>query len=226
MCFSAEASFGLFVALLSGGVYCVKNALSKNRLLLPVAIIPILFAVQQFSEGWVWIGLRWENAALVRMFALVFLAFAIVFWPFWVPFCAFVTGKRKEKIIFGFLSVLGLVIGLGVYVPLFISVDSPVADVINHAIHYNVSGSTTFQFVPVLLWEAMYIAIIASPLFASNSRKILYLGIAIVLSAAVSYLIFWFAFTSVWCFFAALLSLYLCIVFRNLPPLTFKQQNS
>lgn len=226
MCFSAEASFGLSVALLSGGVYCVKNALSKNRLLLPVAIIPILFAVQQFSEGWVWIGLRWENAALVRMFALVFLAFAIVFWPFWVPFCAFVTGKRKEKIIFGFLSVLGLVIGLGVYVPLFISVDSPVADVINHAIHYNVSGSTTFQFVPVLLWEAMYIAIIASPLFASNSRKILYLGIAIVLSAAVSYVIFWFAFTSVWCFFAALLSLYLCIVFRNLPPLTFKQQNS
>ena len=226
MCFSAEASFGLSVALLSGGVYCVKNALSKNRLLLPVAIIPILFAVQQFSEGWVWIGLRWENAALVRMFALVFLAFAIVFWPFRVPFCAFVTGKRKEKIIFGFLSVLGLVIGLGVYVPLFISVDSPVADVINHAIHYNVSGSTTFQFVPVLLWEAMYIAIIASPLFASNSRKILYLGIAIVLSAAVSYLIFWFAFTSVWCFFAALLSLYLCIVFRNLPPLTFKQQNS
>ena len=226
MCFSAEASFGLSVALLSGGVYCVKNALSKNRLLLPVAIIPILFAVQQFSEGWVWISLRWENAALVRMFALVFLAFAIVFWPFWVPFCAFVTGKRKEKIIFGFLSVLGLVIGLGVYVPLFISVDSPVADVINHAIHYNVSGSTIFQFVPVLLWEAMYIAIIASPLFASNSRKILYLGIAIVLSAAVSYLIFWFAFTSVWCFFAALLSLYLCIVFRNLPPLTFKQQNS
>ena len=226
MCFSAEASFGLSVALLSGGVYCVKNALSKNRLLLPVAIIPILFAVQQFSEGWVWICLRWENAALVRMFALVFLAFAIVFWPFWVPFCAFVTGKRKEKIIFGFLSVLGLVIGLGVYVPLFISVDSPVTDVINHAIHYNVSGSTTFQFVPVLLWEAMYIAIIASPLFASNSRKILYLGIAIVLSAAVSYLIFWFAFTSVWCFFAALLSLYLCIVFRNLPALTFKQQTN
>ena len=139
-----------------------------------------------------------------------------------------ITGDEYDApiIIFGFLSVLGLVIGLGVYVPLFISVDSPVADVINHAIHYNVSGSTIFQFVPVLLWEAMYIAIIASPLFASNSRKILYLGIAIVLSAAVSYLIFWFAFTSVWCFFAALLSLYLCIVFRNLPPLTFKQQNS
>ena len=226
MCFSAEASFGLSVALLSGGAYCVKNALSKNRLLLPVAIIPLLFAIQQFSEGWVWIGLRWENAELVRIFALVFLAFAIVFWPFWVPFCAFVTGNRKEKILFGFLSALGLVVGLGVYVPLFINVDSPVADVINHAIHYNVTRSTMFQFVPVLLWEAMYIAIIASPLFASNDTKILYLGIAIVLSAAISYLVFWFAFASVWCFFAALLSLYLCIVFRNLPALTFKQQTS
>jgi hypothetical protein len=78
MCFSAEASFGLSVALLSGGVYCVKNAFSKNRLLLPVAIIPLLFAIQQFSEGWVWIGLRWENSALVRIFALVFLRSFIV----------------------------------------------------------------------------------------------------------------------------------------------------
>lgn len=224
MCFSAEASFSLSVVMLSGGVYCVKNAISKNLLMLPVAIIPFLFGIQQFSEGWVWLGLRWDNFALVRSFALIFLAFAIVFWPFWIPFCAFITGNRKEKMFFGFLSALGLVVGLGVYIPLFYNVDSPVADVIGHSIYYNVRSLPMFQFVPVLLWEIMYVGIIVSPIFASNNTKILFLGIAVVLSVAISYLLFWFAFASVWCFCAALLSLYLCIFFRNLPGPILKLQ--
>lgn len=222
MCFSAEASFGLSVALVSSGVYCVKSALSKNRLLLPVAIIPFLFAIQQFSEGWVWLGLRWDDSELVKISALVFLFFAIVFWPFWIPLCAFVTGNWKQKILFGFLSALGLVIGFGVYIPLLISDEMPVADVINHAVHYDIARSIIFQFVPVILWEATYIVIIASPLLFTDNMKLIYLGIAIVLSAAISYVIFWFAFASIWCFFAALLSLYLCVFFGSLPALTFK----
>ena len=224
MCFSAEASFGLSVALVSSGVYCVKSALSKNHLLLPVGIIPFLFAIQQFSEGWVWLGLRWDDTALVRVSALVFLFFAIVFWPFWIPLCAFVTGNRKKKILFGFLSALGLVIGFGVYIPLCISDEMPVADVLNHAVHYDIARSIIFQFVPVILWEGTYIVIIASPLLFTDNMKLIYLGIAIVLSAAISYLIFWFAFASIWCFFAALLSLYLCVFFSSLPALTFKQE--
>ena len=138
MCFSAEASFSLSVVLVSAGVYCVKNTTSKNRLLLPVAFIPFFFAIQQFSEGWVWLGLHWDNNALVKIFAMVFLFFAVVFWPFWIPFCAFVTGGRKEKILFGFLITLALVIGLGVYIPLLISDETPVANVINHSIHYDI----------------------------------------------------------------------------------------
>ena len=216
MCFSAEASFVLSGLLLSAGVYCVKIALLKNRLLLPVAFIPVLFAVQQFSEGWVWIGLRWDDYRLVRNASLVFLAFALILWPIWVPFCAFITGTGKEKKFFGFLSVLGLIVGLGVYVPLFDNADLPMANVVNHSINYAVVKSQLFQFVPLLLWDVIYIAIIASPLFASSNMKIIYLGVAIVFSAIVSYMVFWFAFASVWCFFSALLSLYLCFVFFNL----------
>ena len=37
-------------------------------------------------------------------------------------------------------------------------------------------------------------------------------------SAAVAALFFRYAFASVWCLFAAVLSLYLCVVFRNVPP--------
>lgn len=217
MCFSAEASFGMSVALLSAGGYCVKNALVRNRLFLPVAVIPLFFAAQQFSEGWVWVGLGRENIALVRTAGLVFLGFALVFWPFWVPLCSFFTAPPKQRKFFGFLSVLGLFAGLGVYVPLFMNVDSPVAEVTNHSINYNVSRSIAFEFVPKWIWNSIYIVVIASPLFASTSTKILYLGIAIVLSAAVSYIVFWFAFASVWCFFAALLSTYLCIFFYKLP---------
>ena len=224
MCFSAEASFGLSVALLSAGVYCVKSALVKNRLFLPVAFIPLFFAAQQFSEGWVWVGLGRDNITLVRIASLVFLAFAIIFWPFWVPLCSFVTAATNQRKFFGFLSVLGLVAGLGVYVPLLMNVDSPVAEVTNHSINYNVSKSMVFQFVPKWIWNLLYIVIIASPLFASTSTKILYLGIAIVISAAVSYIVFWFAFASVWCFFAALLSTYLSIFFCKLPLIVSEQK--
>jgi hypothetical protein len=43
--------------------------------------------------------------------------------------------------------------------------------------------------------------------------------VAIVLSASVSHVFFWYASASVWCFFAALLSIYLCFSFHGIPEL-------
>ena len=75
MCFSAEASFGITAILLPAGAYCVRSALQKNRALLTLAIIPVVFAIQQFCEGLVWIGIDQNNPALIRAPAFVFLYF-------------------------------------------------------------------------------------------------------------------------------------------------------
>jgi uncharacterized membrane protein len=43
-------------------------------------------------------------------------------------------------------------------------------------------------------------------------------GLALGVSAIVAALLFNYAFVSVWCFFAAVLSIYCCVFFYRLPP--------
>jgi hypothetical protein len=63
-----------------------RQAMQKRRAYLPFAVIPVVFSIQQVSEGLVWIGIRHNDPALITPAALAFLFFALCFWPFWVPF--------------------------------------------------------------------------------------------------------------------------------------------
>jgi hypothetical protein len=51
-----------------------------------------------------------------------------------------------------------------------------------------------------------YLFAVLAPLLASSSRFFRWFGVVIVISAVVAWLFFSFAFTSVWCFFAAIIS--------------------
>src|SRR2546430_366407 len=95
MCFSAQASFAAAAFLLPGGVYCAGVAILRRPAYLPLAVVPFVFSVQQFCEGFVWIGLDRGDAGLVTTAALAFLAFALGFWPFWVPFCVLFLEPRR-----------------------------------------------------------------------------------------------------------------------------------
>src|SRR5262245_30474127 len=97
MCLSAEASFGVGVVLVPAGVYCISAALRKHPAYLPLGAVPLFFAVQQFAEGLVWIGIDQGNAELVRVNALLFLFFALAFWPIWVPFCAMIAEQQAWR---------------------------------------------------------------------------------------------------------------------------------
>ena len=55
MCFSATASFSSGVVLLGVGTLTLKAAQSQREL--PVAAIPLLFAIQQLTEGLIWLTL-------------------------------------------------------------------------------------------------------------------------------------------------------------------------
>ncbi len=80
MCFSAEASFGLSGVLVPAGIYCcVRSVLRHNFLFLPLAVIPIVFGVQQCAEGLVWVGINRSDSDLVEASSLTFLFFAICF---------------------------------------------------------------------------------------------------------------------------------------------------
>jgi hypothetical protein len=59
MCFSASASFGASLVLSVIGVATIKN--TRHREQLPFASIPFVFAVQQFSEGVLWLTLPYSD---------------------------------------------------------------------------------------------------------------------------------------------------------------------
>lgn len=218
MCFSAEASFGLSTVLLPAGGYCLRSALGKNRSMLGLAIVPFIFSFQQFCEGFVWRGIYNDDAALSRPAAFVFLYIALAFWPFWIPLCAFFTTRVVwRKSLLACCTLLGLVGGLMLFLPLVLAPEVLVLKVWEHSIFYDITQMVVFEYMPIILWQISYVLIVGVPFLIVPARGFLFLGIALIVSAGMCHAFFQFTFPSVWCFFAAVLSLYLCFVFWQMP---------
>jgi hypothetical protein len=183
-------------------------------------VIPVAFAVQQFCEGLVWVGLGHSHAALVQGASVPFLFFALVYWPLWVPLSIWaVEPRRHVRLGLGLLTAANLV-WLWLFAPILLDPDRWLqVEVVGHSIHYEFSDIPGFQKVPRALWRLGYLLAICVPLLVwSRDRKGNILGgVAVAASFAVSYFVFWYAFTSVWCFFAAFLALGLCGVFHQMP---------
>ncbi|MBS1122677.1 MAG: hypothetical protein H6Q90_4905 [Deltaproteobacteria bacterium] len=214
MCISPEVSFAMSGVLGVSGAYCVQRAVRVDRSFLPLAIIPVMFGIQQFSEGLVWVGLERGDPAMVSAAARVFLYVALAFWPIWVPVSTLLVerhGRTKHFLVA--MSGVGLVLGLGLMIPLFVDPSWLTVHVVHHSLHYNISRSPVFAVFPGGLWEVLYLLVVSAPLFVSSVNQLVHLGVAIILSAAVSYVLVEHTFASVWCFVAAGLSLYLCTVF-------------
>jgi hypothetical protein len=218
MCFSPEASFSLAGVLAASGGYCVQKAVRVDRRSLPLAIIPVVFGVQQFCEGWVWTGIDRGDPGLTRTAALFYLFFALVFWPVWIPYSMrFIERSRRSRWFLRAMTAIGVVIGLGLMLPMIFDPARLAIGVHHHSIHYNIDQSPTFTIFPGALWQVLYLGVVSTPLFVSSSPKLVHCGVAVILSACATYVFFDHAFASVWCFFAAALSLYLCVVFSALP---------
>jgi hypothetical protein len=185
---------------------------------LPLAAIPIVFSVQQFCEGWVWTALARGDARLATGAATAFLLFALVFWPIWIPLSTlFVERSGKTRLFLRAMTVVGGVVGIAQMLPLFENPACLVIGIDHHSLRYDIAASPMFAAVPSIVWQVAYMAVVSTPLVVSSERKLVHAGLAVVLSAAISRVFFDYAFASVWCFFAAALSLYLCAVFFMLP---------
>lgn len=214
MCFSASASFATSALLLPIGAYTLVRAWTGDRRYLMLASMPLLFAIQQAFEGGLWLVLGESTAFGMRPMTLGFLAFAYLLWPFYVPLAAsrVESGRLRHQVFSGF-TLLGLVFGASLYLPLLIWPDWLSVTVVKHSILYQ----------PVLIYDgivprdgvrALYAIVVAIPLLFSSLPALRRFGAAITVSVVLSALLFEYAFVSIWCFFAALLSVYLVMVVR------------
>lgn len=219
MCFSAEASLATGVILTPMGLYGLAVAAKKDRSYLPLAATPLLFGIQQLCEAGVWIGLGDQIPNLVKPLALTYLFFAIAFWPFWVPFtAAFIEGWRPKKWLFGGLAAVGLALGLLCYLPSALHFDQwMTVRIVDFSIQYDFSNMPASYVGASMIWQILYLTAVTCPYLLSADRRLRFLGLSIAITAAVTQIHFRYAFISIWCFFAAWLSLHVCYVLSRLP---------
>ena len=209
MCFSASASFIAGTSLSAFGAATIKRA--KTRTEVPLAIIPLLFGVQQLIEGVIWLTFSHEAPLLKQTMTYLYSGFSHVLWPIYVPFAVYALEAVhwRKKAISAFLAV-GIIVGL--YLLYFIVTRPVVAEVLGKHIVY---VSPHFYAVPVMI---LYIAATCFSCFFSSHGFVKLFGALALLSFIAAYGIHAMAFFSIWCFFAAILSLliYLHLRFRNL----------
>lgn len=210
MCFSAEASFTSAAVLSAIGYFSCKSLKHKDLLLF--AIVPFLFALQQFSEGMVWFSLKFNQSDpyLLEYSKSMYLIFAFLIWPIFFPFSIYYAEKDKiRKKILGFLSFAGLL--LSIYF-IFYALDNKISIyVINHSIQYQLHTPFTIN---IWLITGIYSAIVLIPCFVSSLELMWTYGLFLVFSWLVSEHFYYENFTSIWCFFSAIISSFIYLILR------------
>lgn len=206
MCFSATASFTAGTALVAVGGLTVRK--SRGPVEFPLALVPLLFGVQQITEGFLWVSLRHDLPALQTAATFVYSMFSHVLWPIFVPFAiVLVESSRRRRAALGVFQVLGLAAGL--YLLYFILRFPVTAHVHGRSIVYE---SPHFYILAVLVLYLL--ATCVSGLFSSH-RCINIFGVLAFILAVAAYQVSATTFVSVWCFFAAVLSLLVYVHFSG-----------
>ena len=186
------------------GVLTLKKA--EQKAWVPLAMIPLLFGVQQIIEGMLWLSFRFDAPLLNVTMTYVFTLFSHVLWPIFVPFSIGLveTVAWRKKVIAAF-QVIGIVVGLYL---LYWIVKFPVTSEVDKHIVY---VSPHFYKVPVM---ALYLAATCVGCFFSGHKLINIFGVLALLLFMVAYWVHAVAFFSIWCFFAAILSVVIYLYFR------------
>ncbi len=203
MCFSATASFSASIVIGTLGVVTFNK--SKNSNLKFLGAIPFLFAVQQLTEGFVWLSFNNFNFQFIQETATkAFLFFAWVLWPILMPYSIYKTETPglKKKINF-YLFLLGSASGLHSIYTLLAGNPQPLVN--DFHIDYTVSASA-FENKIQIIQQLTYVIVTVVPLFVSSLKGAKVLAVANFIALVLAFIFFKHSLPSTWCFFAAILS--------------------
>ncbi len=222
MCFSPSASFTAAVLLGTLGYACLKETKNPKEGLL--ASIPLFFAVQQAAEGVVWMTIPGSETTISLATLLqtplltasthVFLFFAYLFWPLWIPlsFLAVEKVQFRTKILATTL-IAGMIFGGASLGYLFYTGGLIDLAIKGHSLHYEL-----FKTLPQLLcdiFKLLYLYAVLAPSLVSSMKRAWIFGLLIAATFALSEYLYTVAFVSVWCFFSAIASASIYVILRQ-----------
>ncbi|HEY8887756.1 MAG TPA: DUF6629 family protein [Gallionella sp.] len=217
MCFSASVSYSAAAVLVGTGVYAVQQARRLHSPYWMWAMVPVFFGLQQAFEGRVWQELDAGDAGAAVPFALGFHFFSHFLWLWWFPLGSYLVepGKIRRKVFAG-CAVFGAFAGTLVFSVMLFHPEWMLVGVREHSITYSFSVPWRSSIHLPITPAALYVLTILVPLFFSSHRLIRIFGVLTALSSVLASEVYGYAYISVWCFFAAVLSLYLIYMIRHL----------
>ena len=200
MCFSAEASFVGGVVISAIGILAVKKVKNPSQKIF--ALIPLVFAFQQFAEGFVWLSLRYQEYETVQKISTyIFLTMAEVLWPTMIPLSVLLMEKNDGR-----RKLLRILLVLGILLSAYYAFCLLTFDVNPQISGFHIQYLNDFPEQLRMPAFYLYVIVSISPLFVSSIKRTHMLGILMFLSCLVTVIFFTQYLTSVWSFFAALIS--------------------
>jgi len=201
MCFSASASFSAGIVLVVIGTVTLRKVRHPSQILF--ASIPLIFGIQQIAEGALWLTLpKPEYLTIQKLATYIFLFFAQVVWPIWVPIAILkLENSESKRRIQSVLVGAGLIVGIYLGACLF-NYDVQ-AKVIGHHISYVQDYPHLLRYYGIILYAMATII----PTFFSSIKSMWMLGVSVLISYIVTAVFYEHYVLSVWCFFASIISL-------------------
>ena len=195
MCFSATANFVGSGVLAAVGVVTLTKVKHRRELLF--ASMPALFAVHQFIEGFVWLGLDGIlPASVTHNMGAAFVLYAQGLLPFLLPLSVLLfesdAPSRRRMLPFAILGVLTTL-----YMLWGLTAD-PLRVYVEHNSIVYINDATNHTILAVL-----YVICTCGSLFFSKVRPMIIFGAANLIILLVVMAVRRYAFTSLWCAYAA-----------------------
>lgn len=209
MCFSAGASFTASALLTVVGVQTVKEVHKPFQL--AFAGIIAFFAFQQFLEGVLWVVIPGgRHPELQKAATYTFLIMAEFIWPVLIPLSVLLMERAKrQKWILGALLAIGT--GIGLYYLRHILLFDLHAEISGYHIVYKSSVLHAYARTSTII----YVFATLTPFFVASIRRAYLMGMIMTLSFLVSAVFYREYLTSVWCFFAAVMSFVIYYIIRD-----------
>jgi hypothetical protein len=205
VCFSAVANFVGSTALAGIGVVTLTKVKHRRELLF--ATLPTLFAIHQFIEGFVWLGLDGIlSPAVAHDMGAAFMLYAQGFLPFLLPLSVWFfepTAKRRRRML-PFLAIGG---GTTLYILWALTAFPTEVYVRGNSIVY-INQATNNTAVAIL-----YVIATCGSLFFSEVRAMVLFGVANLAILLIVMPFKRYAFTSLWCAYAAIASVIILAYF-------------
>jgi hypothetical protein len=212
VCFSPEADALAGSAIVVVGIDAMRHADRPEERAL--AALPLLLGAHQLTETLVWLGFEGDLSHTMAQTAIaIYLAFALVVLPVLIPAVAWwierVSLRRDVIVAFGLvgLGVSAVLLGALIHGPFGASIDG-------RHIAYSVDALSNGGQV-----TGVYIVATCGALIASSERSLAVLGLLNLVVVPLLLLATTDGFVSLWCFWAAIVSVVIAAHLRRHPRL-------